>query len=391
MTERKPGVWTLRVYVGNDEKGRPQQATRTFCGGKRDASAALARFVIEAKDGTVGRPSSETFGSYLDYWLAQITPLRSPTTIRGYKSHITAIKEVRSLPGGNPLGSKQLSKLRAHDLDSAYTWWLNDGRSLPTVRHRHNIIGAALAQAVKWDRISQDVSDTASPPPMRTRPIPRVQPAAVRTLIKAAEKQNPTLAAAIALAAVLGARRGELCGLRWSDTDLDGRFLWIERSAKYDSGKNVIMGDVKNHQPRRVPLDPFAVAILTTHRSNAEKIAADAGVVLVKDGYVLTPPITSVDFDPTGATPIDPDYITQSHRNLAGKLGLAVRFHDLRHFAATEMVKAKIDPKTGAGRLGHDPVVYMRMYVAAIEENEQEAANVLGRALADQRLLAGEL
>lgn len=49
MTERTPGVWRLRAYVGRDSKGRPVQVSQTVRGGKRAAEAALARLVADAE------------------------------------------------------------------------------------------------------------------------------------------------------------------------------------------------------------------------------------------------------------------------------------------------------------------------------------------------------
>ena len=382
MSERSPGVWRLRVFTGVDSAGRPVQVSRTFRGGKRAASAALAEFVAEVSGGKVAPRSGESLEQFLQEWLEHVRATKEPTTARSYESHVRAVTSVVVPPSKQPLGTKQLSALKTSDLDQAYAIWLKQGLSKATVRHRHNILGAALHQAVKWERIPRDVSDLASPPPLRTRKIPRVRPEQVQQLIAGAEQQNPTLLAAIALAAVLGARRGELCGLRWSDIDLDAGLLTIQRAAKHAlDGKTVIMGDTKNHEPRTLALDPFAIQVLQRHRLNVEQLAAQAGAQLDADGYVLTPPVGSHDFDPTGRTPVRPDYITVAHKRLAASLGLQVRFHDLRHFVATQMIGGKVDPKTAAGRLGHDVVVLMRTYAAVIEENDREAAALVGKLL----------
>jgi integrase len=380
IRERSPGVWQLRVFVGRDELGKPKHQTRTVRGGKRVAERELARFLTEMSDGKVSKPGTETVGEFLDRWLAQVSSHRSPTTVRGYKSHIAQTKA--------QIGSVRLDKLTAQHLDQAYSAWLNAGKSMGTVRHRHNVIGAALAQAVKWGVLAVDVSDKASPPPLRTRAIPRVRPEAVQRFIRAAEEKNPTLVAAIALAAVLGARRGELCGLKWSDIE-EERILTIERSAKKDLAGELQMGDTKNHQARHLALDVFALAVLRQHKEAMAAQAALFGTRLEPDSFVLTPPIRSKSFDPSGKTPLNPDYITHAHRKLADALGIRVRFHDLRHFAATELVAAKIDPKTVAARLGHDPQVLMKTYAALVAENDQEAADVMGQVLSRGAIKAG--
>jgi integrase len=61
----------------------------------------------------------------------------------------------------------------------------------------------------------------------------------------------------IALAAVTGARRGELCGLRWGDVDWTGHTLTIEWSVATMGRGQLITKDTKTHAARRLTLDTF--------------------------------------------------------------------------------------------------------------------------------------
>ncbi|WP_448937135.1 hypothetical protein, partial [Escherichia coli] len=92
------------------------------------------------------------------------------------------------------------------------------GLAPATVRQYHAIVSAALSQAVKWGWIDRNPAARATPPQIRHRATTTLTSADLRTMLKAAEeRQDEILATAIALAALTGARRGELCGLRWSD------------------------------------------------------------------------------------------------------------------------------------------------------------------------------
>jgi integrase len=185
------------------------------------------------------------------------------------------------------------------------------------------------------------------------------------------------LASAIALAAITGCRRGELCGLRWSDLDVDHGVLRVQRAAKHglDYGQ-IVMRDPKSHQARSVILDELGLAVLANHRARVLERADAAEVAVDAEGYILS-------MDLTGRTPVKPSSMSQPFRRVAQKAGVTLRFHDLRHFTATQLIGAGVDVRTVAERLGHaDPSMTLRVYAAAIEQRHREAAAVLGALVA---------
>lgn len=182
------------------------------------------------------------------------------------------------------------------------------------------------------------VTDKASPPRVARYRASAPDVEMVRALVATAEATNPVLSAAIMLAAVTGCRLGELCGLRWSDVDRDHRLLHVRRSIKVEAtGNKVLVGPTKTHQERAVSLDEVMVAVLDTHRLRAETWATEAQVDLDPQGYMLTT-------DPTGRTPTNPGVITRAFVRLTERLGVRCRFHDLRHFTATQLIAAGVDP-----------------------------------------------
>jgi integrase len=81
-----------------------------------------------------------------------------------------------------------------------------------------------------------------------------------------------------------------------------------------------------------------------------------------------------------GSKPLRPDQVSGAWRRVAKKLELGpVRFHDLRHFAATVLAGAGVDIRTIAGRLGHaHPAITLRTYAHFMEATERQAAAVMG-------------
>jgi integrase len=196
----------------------------------------------------------------------------------------------------------------------------------------------------------------------------------VQRLIAAAESTDPVLASAVALGAVTGARRGELCALRWSDVDWPRRKLTIARSLTVID-KQATEGPTKTHQRRDIAMDAALEAFLTRRRADQESYAAMVGTALVGDAFILS---RAAD----GSAPCMPDGLSAGYQRLARALGLTTHFHELRHFAATEAIAGGSDVRTVAGRLGHaDPALTLRVYAHALEARDRELADRLGSAV----------
>jgi len=370
IKEMRPGVWRLRVVVGYRPDGQPRQASKTVRGTRRVAQSELARFVTEAEKDTAPMVGVMTLGPYLEKWMEHVRAHRQPDTIRNY-----AVKCRRFTA---ELGSTRIDKLRSHQLDTLYRRWLAEGMAPATVKANHAVLSAALGQAVKWGLIERSVAHLVTLPTVEARRMTVPDADTVRLFIKESEQSDPVLSAAIMLAALTGCRRGELLGLRWSDVDRDRMVLHVERSVKREEeGRGIRVGPTKTHQNRRVSLDPVTLAVIDTHRQRAEGWAADACVSVDHDGYLLTE-------DPTGRTPLAPDTLTHRFSRLSRQLGFpSIRFHDLRHSVATNLLAAGYDLAIVAGRLGHrDPTITLRVYAHALVERDRQAAVTLGQLMA---------
>jgi integrase len=369
-TERSAGIWRLRVYLGDDPvTGNPRQATRTFKGSKKQADTALANFVAEVSTGRAASPSTVTVSEFLDQWIDQIRPSRQPTTIRGYRNKINRLN--------SKLGKLRLNRLTAQALDRAYREWLDEGLHPNTVHHLHSVLSAALNQAVKWGVVPYAVTERASPPPLRSHSKQIPTPDVIQLLITTAEERGqPVLAAAIAVAATTGMRRGELVGLQWPDIDFADRSLLIRRSVKHDDGPGWVLGPPKSHQQRKVSLDPFTLAVLEEHRSRAEGWAGDAQVRLAREAFVFS-------LDPSCSEPFLPDSLSQAFARICDRAGVEdVSLHTLRHFSASVLVASGRDVRTIAGRLGHaEASTTLRIYSHMVEGRDRDAAEFLGQLL----------
>jgi integrase len=273
------------------------------------------------------------------------------------------------------IGEKKVDRLRPADLDRFYAS-LRKHLSPASVLKVHSILRAALGQAVRWQMITENPATHASLP----RPVrPRVQaptPDHVARLLAAAQAEDPEFALYLRLAAVTGARRGELCALRWDDIDLEGKQVVVARSLTVGD-KGLIEKRTKTDRARRLALDDATVAALREQRRLAEERARACDVELPPKAYVFAR-------DPEGKEPWRPDSgATGRFMRLRDRLGLkGIRLHDLRHYVATHLLEAGVPVRAVSERLGHaNATTTLGIYAHAIPATDQRSAELLGDLL----------
>jgi integrase len=229
------------------------------------------------------------------------------------------------------------------------------------------LLHAALEPAVRWDLLLKNPADRATQPRAVLSTISTPTDEQVVALVAEAERSDRSLAAAIVLASITGARRGELAALRWSDMDLSGQSLRITRSLTAVKGQ-WSERSTKTRQARKLSLDDTLAAYLAKPQADQEAYAQRVGTSLVKDAFILSPVAD-------GSAPYMPDRLTDNFRNLAKRAGLRAHLHQLRHYSATVAIAAGSDVRTVAGRLGHaNASTTLNIYAHVIEARDQQLA-----------------
>jgi len=364
LQEAGEGRWRLRVFVGR-EGGKVRHVNRNFRGTKRQAQSALAKLVADIERQQVATRLAGTLGELIDDWLDDISSRRSAYTIQEYRRIVSKTIEPA-------LGKIRIDRLTPRQLDEFYRSLERDGLSGSSIHQHHSILHASLGRAVKWGLLAANPADRATAPrPARSSATaPAVED--VQKLITAAEaEEDNVLATAIALGAVTGARRGELCALRWSDLDVQRGVLRIARSLTVVAAKPS-EGPTKTHQRRDIATDHALASLLAGRREQQERFAALAGVDLTENPFVLS---RASD----GSTPCLPDGLSNAYARLAKRVGIVTHFHELRHFSATAAIAQGVDVRTVASRLGHaDPSLTLRVYAHAMEARDRHLAGILG-------------
>jgi len=351
--------------------GRNRQLSKTVRGSKTQARQRLNALVAEAQAGRYDGTSS-TFGDLVTKWLTLTEKDHSPTTFRTYrnllKNHI--------LPG---LGDRPVNSIRTIDLDQLYQGLTSRAGLAPaSVRQIHAIIRRAFRQAVMWGWVASNPAANATPPRLVKPKLSPPNAAQVNELLRYASKRDPELGHFLHISASTGARRGEVCALRWSNLDPKRMTLTIERSIVEVPG-GLTEKDTKTHAERRIALDPVTLAVFEAQRAIVTDRAKQVGMKIATNGYVFSR-------EPDCRIPMTPGSVTKQFQAVRDALGYDnMRLHDLRHFAATRMMTAGIPVRTVSGRLGHaNPATTLSVYTHFVEASDQDAAAVMGNILIEE-------
>lgn len=373
LEQRGKSSWRAKIYVGIDDEGRRQYVVRTLRGSKRDAEDQLNVILLEVGRGPqiVADP---TFADLVAKWRDIGTLNLSPTTLAEYQR----LLEKRLLPR---FGDIKLRTIRPVDVDMFYAELHRGARGAKplgaqSIQHVHAVLRMLLNQAVRWEWISSNPAAKASPPRIVKVELTVPVPQQVQRLLEHCEDSDPDLSCFLRLSAISGARRGELCALRWSDIDLGSGTMTIARSLVGGRNDELIEKGTKTHAKRKVSLDEETGRTLVAHQHSCEWRARFCDAVLPAGAFVFSDA-------PDGATPWRPDRVTRAFRRLSDGLDITdVRLHDLRHFAATQLLAAGVPVKTVSARLGHaNASTTLNIYAHQLESADDEAARVLAGLL----------
>lgn len=380
LRERPQGsnCWELRASAGRDHvTGRYHQASRTFHGTRKQAEKALARLVTEVDAGKVSYDSC-TVAQLYDRWIAHLERLeRAPNTLRGYRWLSERVLA--------EFGTQQIRRVTGVGLDAFYGRVHDEVRKTgrdgkQTAEHTHRMLRAMFRQAVRWGLLDKSPTDRATAVTLTQIEPESPEPGQIAHLVTAAaEHGDADFGSLIYVAAATGLRRGELCGLRWSDIDFDREFLIVRRSVSVVQ-REVHVREPKTHKGRRLTIGAQTMVVLDAQRRRAWHRCQAIGTDLAPDAYVWS---SEADY----SEPLKPDAVTGAFRRLCVHEGVkGLRFHYLRHFGISQALAAGVDVRTVAGRAGHSsPTLTLSTYAHVIETADRHAASVVEQSLALER------
>jgi integrase len=374
---RRGSTWTAQAKW--TQGGRTRQVKKGGFRTKAEASAHLDDVIQSIRSGSWVAPSRLTVRVYLDAWLeGRLTAGGRATTTDSYRRALVA----HVYP---TLGDVEVQSLTALDLDRLYGHLLTAGRrngrglSPRTVRYVHTILGKALADAERKALVVRNVARQASPPTVTAARAPEATvwtPADTRLFLDRTTDHHHH--ALFRVAAMTGLRRGELCGLRWEDVDLDAGLATVRQSVTAVGRTPTITGLKSKRSRRTVDLDPITIGILRDHRRGQLEVRLMVGSGYRDHGLAFAMP---------DGRPWHPDVITRAFDRLVRSERMSdlprIRLHDLRHGHATHLLAAGTNPRIVSERLGHASVAFTLDTYGHVLPGQQAAAAAAVAALID--------
>ena len=360
---------------GIDRSGRRVRKYRTF-DTKRDATRAFNEHKVKMDKGTQVMPSEYTFAQWLDYWYKDIImPQIEQTTAYGYRGMIENYLKPQ-------LGEIRLQKLSARDIQQYYTWLMDEkGLSPNTVIKHHNLLTNTLNAAERQEYITKNPMRAVSPPKKRQREAKFYTPEQLGILL--AKAVGTRLELPVYICAYLGLRRGELCGLRWSDVDLGHQTITIENTRTQAGKKEIEKGTKTASSTRTLSLPETLCDMLKAAKEHQQACRAEYKNAYDDNDYVVVM---------EDGRPFRPNYLSELFSKFLADNDLPkIVLHELRHTFASLSNQAGIPAYNIGKALGHStPATTQKIYTHLLDQTHTQAVEGVAAIADEARRKAGK-
>ena len=317
VRKREDGRWEGRIVIGHRENGEPL-FRHVYAKTQKALLDKLHQNIECYRDVELTEDSRMTLGQWLDRWLTEYKAgTVRPGTLEGYRRYIEYYIKPQ-------LGDKQISLLSQQDIQRMYRRLKTEGRihehpemghqlSDSMVRHIHSTLHAALKDAVQAHVIPRNPTEGTTAPKPNYKPKRILTRAELDDFLTVVE-QDEVWRDFFQTELMTGLRRGEICGLQWSDFDEEGGTLKVCRTLHSQRKGEYTIGETKTGKGMRTIILPKTVADILRRRK-ADTISQ----------WIFPDPVKPED-------PVNPGSAYLHMKTLLRRAGLpSIRFHDLRH------------------------------------------------------------
>lgn len=314
-------------------------------------------------------PANVQYADFLNTWLAERSKTIRKDTYEGYESAL----RVHLVPyfKEHPVS---LAKITSDHLQ-AYLDSKRPALAVKTLTMHRAIMGAALDLAIKQQLIpyQEYLRDVVLPkvPRFNSDFLDRSQ---IDILLQ--RSSGDSCFPAFYLAAKLGLRRSEVCGLRWQAIDFSKKRVRINHTAIKTKTNGLMFCDsTKNESSNReLPLTPKVLSYLKALKAHQTEMRLFMGekydnryldyVCVHDDGRIILPDSITVSLKKWSA-------------KLSSELGFpTIRLHDLRHSFATNLIREGVNIKVVSKMLGHSTeATTLRIYYHVLSDDFVQALN----------------
>jgi|SRR5690625_36629 len=378
IQDRGNGSYLLVYHVGYDSKGKRIRKTKTVRSkNKTEARKELAAFVTEIDVGEYVAPSYTLLSNYIKIWRNEALKRLAPSTIESYDYVLNA----RIIP---ILGYFKLEDIKPIHISNYIDDLEKEGLSSSSMIKNFNIINSIFNLAVKNDVLKSNPVDKVDRPSVTYKEGQVYDSDELKQLhLLLNEQDNKQMVTIIKLALLTGMRKGEILALQWEDVDFSTNTIHVRNSLSYTKQHGYQLKEPKTKGSNRKVAPPAKfMEVLKKHIYKKKTDRMETSELWEGGKYQF---VFSSDF----GKPLFPDvpnkwwcrFLKRVNKQLKdeGKpLLKKIRFHDLRHCAATDLINKGANIYSISKRLGHANInTTMNIYGHYLEEADQKIADML--------------
>ena len=353
------GIWWAQLPA-DDQGKRPRRQAKS----KEEAGKKLEKMQRDRERGLNLAKKRPTVDEYAATWLDTVVSRhRKPSTVASY----TYIVRHYILPR---LGHIRIDQINVRRVRQFVNHMMDEDFSPDTVRNAYMRLRGMLQSAVDEGVTSYNLSAKIELPKARIDVARILSIPQAQTLLATVEEHRLSVLYYIYL--ILGLRRGEGLGLRWSDVNREVETIDIRQQIQIIENE-IALNTPKNDKTRTLPLSPELVAMLQEHEKNQREERELAGAQWQEHGLIFPSEV---------GTPMNPNNLLRHFKLTLQAANLEhMRLHDLRHTSATLLADLGTEERIIAAILGHGPKNITRRYSHTTIETMRKPINQLSASL----------
>jgi len=359
--QRKDGSWSAAISLGvvNGKRKRVAVYAKT----KREVMDKLDKLRQDAGAGLLADKTRMTIDQVLTDWLAEVETTLEKGTARNYQKSAAYIR--------SRLGGLNVAKLTPANVAAFYTSLLADGKSAYLVRRVGIALGIMLSFAQRRGIVARNVARDAKRPRVERKELQIPTTDEVRRLLAAVAGDR--LEALFVVAAMSGARQGELLALQWQDIDFAKGTMAIVRALGEVNGEFDIKNTKTAAGKRVVALPADALDALQRHRK-----------AQLAEG-IFPGPTQTVFCSCVGGYVGKANLWSRHIRPALKRADMKCTFHALRHWHASQLLSQGVPLPVVSQRLGHsNRALTLAVYSHALPGGQDQAVSVMSGVLSGE-------
>lgn len=364
--------YKVTVELGYDVLGNRRRKTEIVNGTLTEARMKEAELRNKYYHiGNVANVSDITLEQYSELFLKRYCQNNmSLVTISGYQDSLKRIIPI--------IGKEKLNKITPLMLDNMYAQ-LKTGVTNKTLGYHsmyafYKLMNVMFNQAIKWEILDRNPNLKATKPKKEKKERRYYDLEQVSKLLSCLENESIKYKALITLALDSGARRSEICALRWNDIDFNTNMLRIDNSLKVVKGVLDEKETKTLSSKREIMLSNATMEVLREYKEWQDNYIKELGKKWKGADRVFTS---------KEGKHMHPDTCDKIITKIVRKYNLPpITFHGLRHTSASILIHKGINPKAVSQRLGHSSTdVTMEIYSHTFDITKKESANAFDEIL----------